>query len=58
MKGSLPGPSGTRSIKPMIFQDREKPKIAPKTNLNDDNVFFQDEFVWGAKRRCAAGFGA
>ncbi|WP_353429496.1 Mu-like prophage major head subunit gpT family protein [Paracoccus denitrificans] len=48
----------TRSIKPMIFQDREKPKITPKTNLNDDNVFFQDEFVWGAKRRCAAGFGA
>ena len=48
----------TRSIKPMIFQDREAAKITPKTNLNDDNVFFQDEFVWGAKRRCAAGFGA
>lgn len=48
----------TRSIKPLIFQDREAPKITSKTNLNDDNVFFQDEFVWGAKRRCAAGFGA
>jgi len=48
----------TRAIKPMIFQDREAPKITSKTNLNDDNVFFQDEFVWGAKRRCAAGFGA
>lgn len=48
----------SRSIKPMIFQDREAAKITPKTNLNDDNVFFQDEFVWGAKRRCATGFGA
>lgn len=48
----------TRPIKPMIFQDREGPKITPKTNLTDDNVFFQDEFIWGAKRRCAAGFGA
>lgn len=48
----------SRSIKPMIFQDREAAKITPKTNLTDDNVFFQDEFVWGAKRRCATGFGA
>lgn len=48
----------SRAIKPMIFQDREAAKITPKTNLTDDNVFFQDEFIWGAKRRCASGFGA
>ncbi|MBN7785141.1 Mu-like prophage major head subunit gpT family protein [Ponticoccus gilvus] len=48
----------TRAIKPLIFQDREKAKIVPKTSLTDDNVFDRDEFVWGAKRRCAAGFGA
>lgn len=48
----------TRSIKPIIFQDREPTKFTPKTNLSDDNVFFQDEFLWGSKRRCAAGFGA
>lgn len=48
----------SRPIKPMIFQDREKARITPKTNLTDDNVFNQDEYVWGAKRRCAAGFGA
>lgn len=48
----------SRSIKPLIFQDREAARITAKTNLNDDNVFWQDEFVWGAKRRCAAGFGA
>lgn len=48
----------TRAIKPLIFQDREPAHIVPKTSLTDDNVFFKDEFVWGAKRRCAAGFGA
>ncbi|GHC22328.1 head protein [Gemmobacter nanjingensis] len=48
----------TRPIKPFIFQDRSAARITPKTNLNDDNVFFQDEFIWGAKRRCATGFGA
>lgn len=48
----------SRAIKPIIFQDRQKAQITPKINLNDDNVFFQDEFIWGAKRRCATGFGA
>jgi phage major head subunit gpT-like protein len=48
----------TRMIKPMIFQDREAARITPKTNLTDDNVFNLNEFVWGAKRRCAVGFGA
>lgn len=48
----------SRPIKPVIFQDREKAKIVAKTSLTDENVFNQDEFVWGAKRRCAAGFGA
>lgn len=48
----------TRVIRPMIFQDREQAKITAKTSLTDENVFNKDEFVWGAKRRCAAGFGA
>ena len=48
----------SRAIKPVIFQDREAAKITPKTSLTDENVFSRDEFVWGAKRRCAAGFGA
>ncbi len=48
----------SRAIKPMIFQDREAAKITAKTSLTDDNVFNQDEFVWGAKRRGASGFGA
>jgi len=48
----------SRAIMPIIFQDREPAKIVPKTSLTDDNVFNNDEFVWGAKRRCASGFGA
>ena len=48
----------SRVIKPFIFQDREAATITAKTNLSDDNVLFQDEFIWAAKRRCAAGFGA
>lgn len=48
----------SRVIKPIIFQDRQKPQIVPKTSLTDENVFMRDEFLWGAKRRCAAGFGA
>lgn len=47
-----------RVIKPIIFQNRTPATITPKTSLTDDNVFHQDEFQWGAKRRCAAGFGA
>ena len=48
----------SRAIKPLIFQDRQAAKITAKTNLTDENVFNHDEYVWGAKRRCAAGFGA
>ena len=48
----------TRVIRPIIFQDRLAPQITALTNLDDPNVFNLDEFQWGAKRRCAAGFGA
>lgn len=48
----------SRVIMPIIFQDREAPSLTPKTKLTDDNVFHQDEFLWGARRRCEAAFGA
>ncbi|MEO1001156.1 MAG: Mu-like prophage major head subunit gpT family protein [Pseudomonadota bacterium] len=48
----------SRMIKPFIFQDRRAARLVAKTSLTDDNVFHQDEFVWGTDRRCAAGFGA
>lgn len=48
----------TRSFKPIIYQNRLPAMITPKTRMDDDNVFDQDEFVWGAKARAAAGFGS
>lgn len=48
----------SRSIKPVIFQDRTAAEITPKMSLTDDNVFFRDEYLWGARRRCNVGFGA
>lgn len=48
----------SRHLKPTIFQDRTAAEITPKTALVDDNVFHNDEFLWGARRRCAAGYGA
>lgn len=48
----------SRMIKPIIFQDRTPAQLTPKTSLTDDNVFMQDEFIWGARRRCASAFGA
>lgn len=48
----------TRVIRPMIYQDRLAAQITALVNLNDPNVFDQDELKWGVKRRGAAGFGA
>ncbi|WP_425092002.1 Mu-like prophage major head subunit gpT family protein [Tropicimonas sp. S265A] len=47
-----------RVIMPIIFQDRLAAQIVAMTNLTDPNVFNLDELQWGAKRRCATGFGA
>lgn len=47
----------SRPIKPIIFQQRKKPKFISKTNENDDNVFFNKEFVYGADCRDNAGYG-
>ena len=48
----------SRMIKPIIFQDRTPVELTPKQSLTDDNVFYRDEFLWGARRRCAVAFGA
>jgi phage major head subunit gpT-like protein len=44
----------TKPIKPWIFQQRSAPTFTAKTNINDDNVFFLAEFLWGAEARGAA----
>lgn len=46
-----------RYIKPFVFQEREKPKLVCKNRENDDNVFFDDEIIYGIKARYNVGFG-
>lgn len=47
----------TRSLKPVIFQNRKSPNFVAKTAETDDNVFDRAEFVYGSDRRCNVGFG-
>lgn len=49
--------STKRSLRPLIFQEREKPRFTPKTKDMDDNVFFHNEFLYGVNARYNAGFG-
>lgn len=44
-------------VKPLIYQEREKAKLVPKTASTDDNVFYNKEFVYGADSRGNAGYG-
>lgn len=46
-----------RYIKPFIFQQREIPKLICKNKETDDNVFFDDEIIYGIKGRYNVGFG-
>jgi|SRR5688572_7774730 len=44
-------------IMPFIMQQRKQPELVSKTAVTDDNVFYLDEFVWGADARGACGYG-
>lgn len=46
-----------RYIKPLVYQEREKPKLICKNSETDDNVFFRDEVIYGIKARYNVGFG-
>lgn len=45
------------AIKPLVWQLRKAPVMVAKTQVDEDNVFFQRQFVWGLDARGAAGFG-
>jgi phage major head subunit gpT-like protein len=45
-----------RIIKPFVFQRRRSPAFVQKTAINEDNVFFDNELVFGADCRDNAGF--
>ena len=47
----------TQILKPFIVQKRTPPVFVPKVSLNDDNVFFQKEFIWGTDFRGAVANG-
>ena len=49
--------STKRSVRPLVFQDREKPRFTSKTSDTDDNVFFQNEYLYGVNARYNAGYG-
>lgn len=44
-------------IKPIIFQNRKKPELMSKTDIQSDDVFKRGEFLFGVEARGAAGYG-
>jgi phage major head subunit gpT-like protein len=44
-------------MKPLIFQNRQAVKFVAKDNPEDERVFMNDEFTYGADSRNAAGYG-
>mgnify|MGYP000937871481 CR=1 FL=1 len=47
----------SRSLKPIIFQERTQPELTVITDANNSTVFNQDVYPYGARYRCNAGFG-
>lgn len=47
----------SRALKPIIYQDRQKPEFVAKTEPTDDNVFNAKEYVYGVDCRRNVGFG-
>jgi len=47
----------SRALKPLIFQERTQPELEAMTATNDEGVFVRDEYRYGIRYRCNAGFG-
>ncbi|MEO1766786.1 Mu-like prophage major head subunit gpT family protein [Thiobacter aerophilum] len=47
----------SRALKPLIFQERTTPELEAMTATNDEGVFMRDEYRYGIRYRCNAGFG-
>lgn len=47
----------SRALKPLIFQERTAPELQAMTGANDEGVFMRDEYRFGVRYRCNAGFG-
>lgn len=46
-----------KAIRPLVFQTREKARFIAKDKENDDNVFFNKEYLYGVDARYNAGYG-
>lgn len=47
----------SRALKPLIFQERATPELEAMTSTQDEGVFMRDEYRYGIRYRCNAGFG-
>lgn len=47
----------SRIIKPIIFQERTKPELQALIKSDDEAVFMRDEYRYGVRYRCNAGYG-
>ncbi len=47
----------TRAIKPIIYQERKKPKFVAMTKEDDEDVFMRKLYRYGVDLRCNVGFG-
>ena len=47
----------SRALKPLIFQERTTPELDALTSTQDEGVFMRDEYRYGIRYRCNAGFG-
>lgn len=47
----------SRSIKPVIYQQRKKPNFVAKDSETDENVFMRAEYLYGVDCRDNVGFG-
>lgn len=58
--GSSPGwylIDNSQILKPFIFQTRVPFSLTTRFNVDDPSVFDNDEFLWGTRGRCNAGYG-
>jgi phage major head subunit gpT-like protein len=47
----------SKVLKPFIWQTRKAPQLVAKNSLQDDSVFWMNEYVWGVDLRGNAGYG-
>lgn len=49
--------STSRTVKPIIYQERKALEFTNKDRPTDDNVFNLKQFLYGAEMRCNVGYG-